>query len=461
MLAANQSGMKLMNILIVRARVAAFILLCSTSSQAQVSGSKTIGPGADYTTFSAAAAALTSQGVSGAVTFNVLSGTYNEQVSIGRVPGAGETNRITFQSQSGNPADVTLAFAPTDSNNFIVRLLDASFVTFQNITLDASSGTSYGTVVKLDGDADYDRFLNNVIRGDSTNLNAEAHILVYASEDSSDYTIISGNTLTNGSLGVAMYGSNPDATSSGTEITNNILTNQSTKGISLFYHNGAVVSGNIISTSPATVFVGIEVTRCDSALRIQRNNITIPNSGFGITMYTCNGSAEQRGLVANNFITSLHGNSTGLWVSACTYQDVYYNSINITNESFEGQALLVDGTAANVNIVNNIFANEGTGFCYSIYSPASTEIAGSDYNDFYTTGTRVASWEGLDVADVGALRAVSGREAHSVAINPLFYSSADLHIHSAGIDRTGTPLAAVTGDIDGNFAHQWEDAHSY
>jgi hypothetical protein len=427
-----------------------FTMHC-TSLHAQLSGTKTIGPGGDYASFTAAVTALTSQGVSGAVTFNVLNGTYTEQIEIGNVAGASDINTITFQSQSGNAADVTLVFAPTDTNNYVVRLLDADYVTFQNMTLDASSGTLYGVVVKLDGEADNNRFFNNVIAGVSTTSNSESLILVYADDDSSDNTTITGNTLVNGSYGVALVGNNPDAPSSGMQITNNIFANQGSKGISLSYHNGALIESNIISTSSTSVFVGIEVTRCDSALKILKNKITIPNSGYGINLYACNGSAEHPGLVANNFVTSLHGNSTGLWVSNCTYQNIYYNSINITNESFEGQALLVDGTAANVNIVNNIFANQGDGYCYSVYSPASSEITSSNYNNFYTTGIRVASWEGLDVADLTALQSASGRETNSISVNPLFYSSTNLHLYSADNDRQGTPLSAVARDIDGDF----------
>ncbi|HTK82821.1 MAG TPA: hypothetical protein VL633_11055 [Bacteroidota bacterium] len=427
-------------------------ILSFGSSHAQLSGTKTIGGGGDYGSFNAAAAALMSEGVSGAVTFNVMNGTYNEQVLIGSIPGASETNTITFQSQSGNRADVTLAFAPpADTNNYVVHLFGARYVTFQNMTLDASGGTQYGNVVKFDGDADYDRIINNAIVGVSTSLNSETLVPVYASDDSSDYTIISGNTVTNGSIGVAMFRTNPDAFSAGIQVSDNVFTNQSTKGISLSYHNGAIIRGNSISTSVTTVFVGIDVTRCDSTLEILANKITIPDGGFGINMYTCNGSAGYPGLVANNFVTSLHGNSTGVWASNCTYQNIYYNSVNITNESFEGQALLVDGTAANVNIVNNIFANSGTGYSVSIYSPASTEIASSDYNNLYTNGLRVASWEGLDVADLAALQLASGRDAHSIAVEPLFASTTNLHLYSAQNDSQGTPLAAVTRDIDGDF----------
>ena len=75
---------------------------------AQLSGSYTIGSGGSYPTFTAAVAALNAQGVSGPVTFNVITGVYNEQISMRPVTGSSATNTSTFQSQSGNAANVTL-----------------------------------------------------------------------------------------------------------------------------------------------------------------------------------------------------------------------------------------------------------------------------------------------------------------------------------------------------------------
>ena len=74
-----------------------FLLFSSKDSLAQLSGSYTIGSGGTYSTFAAAAADLNSQGVSGAVTFNVISGTYTEQFAIGNISGSSINNTITFQ----------------------------------------------------------------------------------------------------------------------------------------------------------------------------------------------------------------------------------------------------------------------------------------------------------------------------------------------------------------------------
>jgi hypothetical protein len=123
-----------------------FLFLFTTASMAQLSGSYTIGTGGNYTTVTAAVADLNTQGVSGAVTFNILSGTYTENFEIGIVSGVSASNTITFQSQSGNAADVTLQFVQVSGSNYIVRLNNADFITFQNLTFTSLGSASYGRI---------------------------------------------------------------------------------------------------------------------------------------------------------------------------------------------------------------------------------------------------------------------------------------------------------------------------
>jgi len=73
----------------------------------QMSGIYVIG-GGNYTTFSTAASALSSNGVDGPVTFNVLNGTYDGDFQLNSISGTSETNTVTFQSYSGDAEDVVL-----------------------------------------------------------------------------------------------------------------------------------------------------------------------------------------------------------------------------------------------------------------------------------------------------------------------------------------------------------------
>ncbi|MCK5453943.1 MAG: hypothetical protein KAJ16_06255, partial [Calditrichia bacterium] len=126
----------------------AVLFICLTVPvQAQLSGTYTIGSGGNYATFTAAVTDLNSLGVNGAVTFDVLAGTYTEQFEMVSVSGASSSNTITFQSQTGMAADVIVQFtASSAGNNYIVRLNGADFITFQNMTFTAL-GTSYGRIM--------------------------------------------------------------------------------------------------------------------------------------------------------------------------------------------------------------------------------------------------------------------------------------------------------------------------
>lgn len=62
----------------------------------QLSGNYTIGTAGDFVTLTDAVNSLTSNGVSGAVTFNIETGDYNEQLIIPQITGASAVNTITF-----------------------------------------------------------------------------------------------------------------------------------------------------------------------------------------------------------------------------------------------------------------------------------------------------------------------------------------------------------------------------
>src|SRR5437660_11731088 len=110
------------------------LCVCSSVSYAQLSGTDSVGSGCRYAAFTDAVSALTSLGVSGPVALIVISGSYNEQIQIGRIAGASAVNTITFKAQSGSAADVTLSFTPTSSNTYVVQLNRATYIRFQCMT---------------------------------------------------------------------------------------------------------------------------------------------------------------------------------------------------------------------------------------------------------------------------------------------------------------------------------------
>jgi len=123
-----------------------------TGSYPPIGGEYTIGSGGDYESINDAVEALLNSGISDPVIFNLLPGEYEEQVEIPPISGASTTNTITFQSQSGNPDDVSWKYNATNSStNYIIKLIGADHIKIKNITFDPydNDGTLYGKIIVL------------------------------------------------------------------------------------------------------------------------------------------------------------------------------------------------------------------------------------------------------------------------------------------------------------------------
>ncbi len=112
-------------------------LLFSIRVFPQLSGVYTIGgTNPNYSTISQAVTALLSQGVSGPVTFNIRTGTYNEQVYISNIiTGASLTNSITFQAETGDSTDVDVTY-----NGVVFNLL-GDYIRMKHITITNTSNS--------------------------------------------------------------------------------------------------------------------------------------------------------------------------------------------------------------------------------------------------------------------------------------------------------------------------------
>lgn len=109
------------------------LLWTNGASGAAMSGTYTIGGTGNYTTFGKAVAALTTNGVSGAVVFNVSAGTYSEAVSIPGITGASATNTITFQGAGRGKTIIS------NSSTNLYFESGCSYITFNGIDLTNTS----------------------------------------------------------------------------------------------------------------------------------------------------------------------------------------------------------------------------------------------------------------------------------------------------------------------------------
>ncbi len=417
-----------------------------------LNGPYTIGPsGADFPTFAAALAAMQNCGISGPVTFNVQSGIYTEQLSIPEIPGTSATNTITFQSLSGVNTDVVLQFVTNTTLNYVVQLNGADHFRFKNMTLQSTATTAFTRVVELTGNAVDNQFDGNIISGPVATALSVNTALVYSTSGTTSLdslAVFNNNTFTNGSYGVYLYGASTSVLENKTTITNNTFNNQYGRAIHLYYQSASTISGNIINGHATnTSYYGIYAGYCDNDLKILKNKIIVPVGTYGIYLYYCDGTTIKKGLVANNFIQVGGTIATyGIYANYSTFQDFYYNSVNITSTNTTARAFHITSGCAPIVLKNNILANNGGG--YSIYSSMTTGVT-SNNNDLFTTGATLGYWAAA-TANLAAWQAASLQDANSVSANPQFVSSTNLHTYSPVINSLATPIAGITDDIDGD-----------
>ncbi|MCF8371334.1 MAG: HYR domain-containing protein [Bacteroidales bacterium] len=412
-----------------------------------LNGTYSIGATGDFVDFATAVNALSVNGICGPVVFAVETGTYTEQITIPEITGASATNTITFQSASGINTEVVVQYASAgNSNNWVWAFYGADYVLVQNITIKSTTPHSFGGVVEFRGGSDYNELSNCIIQSISPNSMNATSIRSYTDE-SNNYNTIIGNTITGGYYGITWYSSS-SSFSQGNDFEDNEIQDFSGYGAFFYYQNSIQFNGNIVDNGLALGNEGIKFNSCGNIQAVgNKVNIHGSNTQQGISINNCNATSVNPGLIANNFI-SLSGTGTSSWygmaVGSSTYFNVYFNSLNLTGGSTFSSAVY-QSAGSNQKYNNNIFMNSGGG--YSAYIGTPTAIVSSDYNNFYTTGTNLAYWQG-NKTNLAALQTANGKDANSVSDNPGFGSITDLHAHSISLNGAGTPIAGITTDID-------------
>ncbi|MCB9232265.1 MAG: right-handed parallel beta-helix repeat-containing protein [Bacteroidia bacterium] len=421
------------------------MLAFASAAQAQLSGVFTIGGTTpSYTTFTAAVADLTLQGVSGPVTFNVRNGVYNEQISIPPITGSSATNTITFQSENLDSSLVTMTFAPGSGTNWVVQLNGVNYVTFRKLTLK-SIGSSFATAVSINSGSNNCAFRNNVLEGNVTTSTSSNLAVIFDAGTGANNLTLEKNVIRYGSYG--MYLNGP----TGLQVMKNAFVDQYYMGAYLTYNNSMLVTENSVSSNSAySNYYGLYASYCDNDIQVTKNKVNITNQGYyGIYLQYCDGSSVLRQNISNNMvhIGGTSGNGYGIYTNSCTYQNFYYNSVNVTRTSGSLNAFTQAPTtgSSNINLQNNILKCDQD---FAIYINQPTAIASSNYNDLYTQGANLGYWSG-NRATLAAWQSASAKDNNSVSMDPIFQSNSNLHVQNYLLNNLGFPVAGITTDIDG------------
>jgi hypothetical protein len=262
-------------------------------------------------------------------------------------------------------------------------------------------------------------------------------------------------------------------------------------GINADRQENLVVSGNEVrnitnATTASNVF-GIRLLDFKNGQAFNNKVHSMSYTGtstpkyYGIAVtsssYTTVGNPSN-GLFYNNSVsnitstgTSAVWNTTGILAGAGYGDRFYHNSVHLSGQlasSSSGLAAAfangdgnITAVGTNIDVRNNIFSITGSssiagGNFWAYYTPA-TSLTGSilNYNDLYCNGTNVTNnigrFNAVNHTTLAAWQAATGQEANSINVAPVFASNTDLHLDvgsNAGLDNLGTPIAAVTTDID-------------
>jgi gliding motility-associated-like protein len=444
--------------------------------------------GTNYNSFNAAVAAM-SCGIMDDVTFNVVPGTYNEQVRIGMILGTSANARVTFQSQNGNAASVTLAASPTATDNYVLKLDSASYITFRDITVTAS-GATYGRAIELANTVSYDSIMNCVINAPTSTSTTTDKVGIYGDDLRGSNLVIRKNTISNGSSGIYLSGVSTAIAPTANFIDSNTVSGTYYYGIYVGLMKRTSVSGNNITrSSPAnSTTYGLYLSNVDTAYRVNGNQVTVSNitstTNYAIYLTANNGSASEKGSVSNNKVTAVTGitgtiyglyqsgsvfnttannvvavktsgtTSNGFTVAGGSALDIFNNSVqNSSTAAATGNNVAalftVSATGSgNVDVRNNIFSHTGGGVAMQ---SSDMSFVWSDYNMYYTSGSILVregtTTDFTNYATLDHWQNATTWDVNSIVFKPAFVSESDLSpaiaqpevwaIHGRGVQIPG------------------------
>lgn len=396
----------------------------------------------DFVSLKQAVDTLLRYGVSGALTVEFASETYNENVLIREIPGASATNRITFVSAAQDSTAVNIQYSSSsESDNYLVCLYGADYITFKQMTFNAA-GTTYGKVVNMFGYSHDNNLENNVFNGSGWGTSYDDRTIVVANLYRTDNLTIRNNVFNNGGRSIRLQGVSTTDNTTGLLIKNNEFIG-TYRNINLENFTSFEISNN---TMNEFTDAGIGLYNCLNPLLVNANKLSSTSSGSrGMYLNTCTGISY--GVISNNFISLVTSSQQyALSIESSQYQKIYYNSVYIVGSSTYNRAFS-NTSSSNVTVKNNNFIINGNGYAY--YNDNATGIVASDYNNLFTKGTYIGYWGNASAQTFSDFKMISSSDANSMNVNPAFVSNTDLHTNSYWIDNKGTSISGITKDIDG------------
>jgi hypothetical protein len=421
--------------------------------------------GGDFLSFSQAVGYMELAGIDGPVVFEVTAGVYEEQIVIPAITGASAVNTITFEPQTVR-TDAILRFAPSVSaDRHVVRLTGGSHIRFNDLTIEAEAGATYGWPIHIMSDSQDIEITNCDIITTATSSSSNYNGIIISNSTTSYITGVTGvsdilienNTITGGYVGIGARGSGSADTVEGLQVLNNTLNDIYYYGIYAYYVTAPQVTGNTIdirSEGTTTTFgAGVYFYYIYDNFVCTYNNINNPGQyGFyGNYLY---GSIVDTSLLYNNSIGGGFRNTgtacSGIYLANSANIGIYFNSINMdgaTGRAFNSVTTGVGTTG--LDIRNNSFVFSGSGNGHASYVASASSVDSHDFNNYFSGESTNFVYYGVACADMGELIAASSDDANSVNDNPYYNSATNLLPYGPILAAAGTPITNIDDDIEG------------
>lgn len=454
-------------------------LLFPLSCLAQLSGNYTINPtisagNTNYQNWESAVGDLISgsrtdggtaqgSGVSGPVVFTVYDTIYNNvSVEITAITGVSSTNTITFKSLKGDSSRCLIrnASSTSNTNDFVLYINGADYIIFKEIGFERTGSNTNSTVVLIANDADYNRFVQCYIRGRKIPSNSSLGFQngigsCFYFTSNADNTEIVNSRLLYGYNGI--YCSTP---CSNNLIKGNIIDTSGSSGVYMSGQANLLIDGNDLrmgdfgTNKGHYTSYGMRIEN-SASMRITNNKVRMlaVNGQVvrGIVVGTTTSPSSLPALVYNNWILNIGGTGdcTGLSPIACSYLNFYHNNVLINSPNSTGSAYFHYANAStNIRLMNNNLVNKGTGYAITVGTNTS-DIDSLDYNNLYSSGTYIGTWNGTKYSSMSAWQSNTGKDANSVNVDPGYQNYVDLHVSNISLNEKAIPIAWVSTDIDG------------
>ncbi|SVD05825.1 uncharacterized protein METZ01_LOCUS358679, partial [marine metagenome] len=283
---------------------------------------------------------------------------------------------------------------------------------------------------------DYITLDSCVFKGYDHNSSSTNYSLIYTyNADQYDGIVIKNCSFTNGG-GYAIDLRNGSTGGTGLEIINNTFTD-TYGGIYAKYFDGVTIRGNTLK-GPGLYDTGIRLDYCDGANVVEDNSIYGPDMTYGLYLTYCQSASGNEATIVNNLISV---EDYGIYMYQYnTYQNVYYNSVNV----LDNNALYYHSNNDDFDSKNNIFYSASSA-SPALYVYNSTGYTGN-YNDLFSNYTYPVYYSGnQSFTEYQA----TGNGANSVNLEPVYNTDSTLVPMRLALDDLGTPITGITDDING------------